>query len=103
MIDPYKVISPRNRLTLHRVLYNGGADGWSAAEVHWKNDEGKEHPALALRWNGSKSGTRGFPKVGYWPTWFIVPEELADVIRKKVYRIDPQGKLGGPEWADTKS
>ena len=75
-IKPDKVISPKNRWKLVRVLYPGTEGEWAAAEGEW---DGKE--VLAIRWNGSTGNKIGQPLAHRYPTWFIVPDELDGVIR----------------------
>ena len=63
MIDPKKVISPKDQWTLIDVLVElGGPDAnwWALALGKWNGS-----PCLAARWS------RGYP------TWFILPDELA--------------------------
>ena len=79
-IPPQEVTTPAAYWELHEVLYDGGAEGWSAAEGTWN---GK--PCVALRWNVSEAKSpRGFPNVRGLPTWFVVPDDLADIIRAAI-------------------
>ena len=82
-VDPETVISPKNRVSRVRVLRRGGDGGWSAALLDWQGKEGKTE-ALALRWNGGEENAIGNPQSRGKPTWFIVPRELAEVVREKV-------------------
>ena len=74
-IRPEQVTAPQNHWQLNNVLYDGGADGWSAAEGLWDGER-----ALALRWNGNDNQEKGNPISSGHPTWFIVPEELEGVM-----------------------
>ncbi|WP_296704416.1 hypothetical protein [Thiocapsa sp. UBA6158] len=75
-LDPREVISPRDRWVLLEVLYEG--ENFSMAIGRWKNPTHWQ-PCLALRWNGKK-GEKGNPVSHGYPTWFNVPDELAEVL-----------------------
>ena len=75
--------SPRNRWRLHRVLHDGGEGGWSAAEGQWDN-EGLWREVLAVRWNGSSGCEIGNPQSRGLPTWFILPDEMEQMVRESI-------------------
>jgi hypothetical protein len=77
-IKPESVLSPKAAVSKLNVLHNNG--DWSVAELEWN---GKS--ALGLRWNGSdqESGC-GTPQSRGLPTWFIVPDELANAIKEEL-------------------
>lgn len=93
--DPKIVVSPKRQWQLIRVVLDGGADGWSAAEGTW---DGK--PCFAIRWNGGpKSGSPvGVPQSRGRPIWFIVPDQLGgavhsaviDEVRRRIAKRDGQ-------------
>ena len=56
----------------------------SAAEGQWENGEGLWVKRLAIRWNGSSDAERGNPQSRAYATWFIVPTELEDAVRKVI-------------------
>lgn len=78
-ISPTMVVSPKASVADLRVIYDGGEGSWSAAIMTWDGDAG----ALGIRWNG-EDGSVGNPQSRGIPTWFIVPDELTEVILAKV-------------------
>jgi len=84
--EPKDVISPKSRLKLISIRndkgpqdpYNNPDGGWSIAEVLWDN-----RVALGVRWNGDDSSC-GNPQSRGIPTWFILPEELATIIKNNL-------------------
>lgn len=81
---PENVDSPRSRWRLRKVLYDSGEDGWSAAEGQWERD-GFWNEVLAIRWNGSTPP--GNPQSRGLPTWFIVPDHLAEAVRMRLKQL----------------
>jgi hypothetical protein len=80
---PESVVSPKKRWELQNVLCNTGQGGWSVAEGLWDG----EH-VLAMRWNGDdESGNHGNPQSHGNPTYFIIPQELADAVRKSAQAV----------------
>ncbi len=75
-IKPQDVVSPRNRLSKVKVIFDGGEGAWSLARLTWDGDDG----ALGIRWNGSDGAEVGNPSARNYPTWFIVPHEIAELI-----------------------
>jgi hypothetical protein len=75
-IKPETVLSPKGSVANLKVLHNNGS--WSVAELNWNGQS-----ALGVRWNGSdnESGV-GTPQSRGLPMWFIVPQELASVIKE---------------------
>lgn len=76
MIDPKEVVSPKDQWTLIDVLVErGGPDEnwWALALGKWNGV-----PCLAARWSGAGSPeSMGNPQSRGYPTWFILPDELA--------------------------
>jgi hypothetical protein len=72
------------------VLYNRGQGGWSVARVTW---EGRER--IGIRWNGGDDGPGiGNPQSRGNATWFILPEELEEVILNKIDDLAMSGPGG---------
>lgn len=74
-------VSPKSLLSDLRVLYDGGENQWSLAELKWEGSS-----ALGLRWNGGSKDPR-FPGIGNpqsrgIPTWFILPDEIGEATIK---------------------
>lgn len=82
-VKPDLVISPKSKISDLKVLYDKGEGEWSLAEMKWEGGD-----AVGIRWNGSsndpnQSGT-GNPQSRGVPTWFVLPDEIADVVTKWV-------------------
>jgi hypothetical protein len=72
------------------VLYNRGQGSWSVARVTW---EGRER--IGIRWNGGDDGPGiGNPQSRGNATWFILPEELEEVILNKIDDLAMSGPGG---------
>jgi len=81
------VVSPQGRVSNLNLLYDGGEQlasgsawsGWSVVELDFDG-----RPRLGIRWNGSTQtpdvSAGGNPQ-SRRPTWFVVPEPIAMVIR----------------------
>jgi hypothetical protein len=76
-IDPQTVWAPRAHIRSVDVLCNTGPAGWSAALLNYDGEE-----CVGLRWNGKEGAGIGNPQSRARPTWFIVPPELAAVVRE---------------------
>jgi hypothetical protein len=90
-IDPATVITPKTKVRDVRVVFDRGEqdyEGWSVAELTW--DE--EH-TIGIRWNGDPRGKRkGTPVAHGYPTWFIVPRELQDVVLERARELAEGGR-----------
>jgi hypothetical protein len=79
-VEPTTVLSPRSSIRSVDVIYNTNGGGWSVARIRWEDSE-----SLGIRWNGSDDAPGlGSPQSRGNPTWFILPQELHDVIMAKV-------------------
>lgn len=88
-ILPQAVVSPRENLRHISVLFDSGDEGWSAANVEWREQGDDEWvPALAIRWNRSHTGShKGHPLSRGYPVWFIVPDELKKAVLREVKKL----------------
>lgn len=79
-IDPNSVIAPKHRVRNVRVIYDAGEieGSWSVVELEFD-----ERDALGLRWNGDRDSMKGTPLAHGNPTWFILPDDVADAVRQK--------------------
>lgn len=84
-IDPRSIRTPKNRITGNiDVLHDTGEWGWSLSRMIW---DGKQ--VLGIRWNGSFSENNiGNPQSRGNATWFILPDEIVDIILKDASLID---------------
>jgi hypothetical protein len=84
-IPPEEVDSPKSGISEIEVLYDGGSSDpdeefhWSAATFNWYGDK-----ALGIRWNGYRGKEVGNPQSRGRPTWFIIPDELTEVIINEI-------------------
>lgn len=82
-VDPWDVIGPRKIWSLTQVEFSTGRGGWSVARGEWDGV-----PAVGIRWNGQDGETGpGNPQSRGFPTWFILPEELAATVMGEVARL----------------
>ena len=78
-VKPDLVLSPKSSVSDLEVVYDGGEESWSLAKLKWGGRE-----VLGLRWNGGSQDPR-FPGIGNpqsrgVPTWFVLPDEIGDVV-----------------------
>jgi hypothetical protein len=75
--DPKTVLSPKEMVKSVEVIYDAGPvdSSWSVARLKWGDS-----PAVGIRWNGDERSSKGLPQARGNPTWFIVPEQLADAV-----------------------
>src|SRR5437764_11394663 len=86
-IDPAKVDSPKGLSRSVKVLLNGRDREWAVAEVDYDNE-----PRIGIRWNGWEGEPGiGNPQSRGHPTWFLVPEELEDVVRQRAEELARDG------------
>jgi hypothetical protein len=89
-VEPATVRAPRASIRSVEVLYNRGQGEWSVARVTWEDRE-----RLGIRWNGGDDGPGiGNPQSRGNATWFILPDELQDVILSKVDDLAMSGPGG---------
>ncbi|HEX3628355.1 MAG TPA: hypothetical protein VH280_23345 [Verrucomicrobiae bacterium] len=80
---PASVTAPQDFISNIRVIYDGGDDSFSLAQLDW---EGK--PCFAMRWNVArrewddpnkalgKNVCVGMPSSHGHPVWFVLPDEI---------------------------
>ena len=78
-VKPDLVVSPKSLVSNLKVIYDGEVNSWALVEMEWGGAE-----AVRLRWNDGSEDQR-FPGIGNpqsrgLPTWFILPEEIAEVV-----------------------
>jgi hypothetical protein len=80
--DPRTVLSPKEMVKSVEVIYDAGPvdASWSVARLKWG-----ESPAVGIRWNGDERSSKGLPQTRGNPTWFIVPDQLADAVLAAAY------------------
>jgi hypothetical protein len=82
-VEPAAVLSPRSSVRSVDVIYSTNNGGWSVARIGWENSE-----SVGIRWNGSDDAPGiGSPQSRGNPTWFILPEDLHDVVLAKVEEL----------------
>ena len=77
--DPKTVLSPKERVRSVEVIFDKGPVdySWSVARLQWDDSS-----VVGIRWNGDRTSTKGLPQARGNPTWFVVPDELADAVLK---------------------
>ena len=83
-VDPQTVISPKNKVdrnSLEVIFDTGPVDhSWSVAKLRYDG-----RPRIGIRWNGDeKESKMGVPTATAHPVWFILPDEIADVVQARV-------------------
>jgi hypothetical protein len=75
--DPKTVLSPKQRVKSVEVVFDKGPVdySWSVARLKWDDSS-----VVGIRWNGDSSSTKGLPQARGNPTWFVIPDELADAV-----------------------
>lgn len=74
-IDPRMVLSPKGRVENLTVIFDGGEHSYSVARMDWD-----KNPALGVRWNGGDKEGLGNPQSRGIATWFILPDEIANLV-----------------------
>jgi len=88
-IDPATVVSPRSMVQSVDVIYDTGPieNSWSVALL---NGGG----AVGVRWNGNDTSSLGNPQSRANPTWFVLPDELATVVRERAEELNSRREGG---------
>jgi hypothetical protein len=87
-VEPQTVIKPKDRVKRVDVIYNSRSQSqqgwsWSVALLDFDDEE-----RLGIRWNGKDDTPgKGNPQSHGQPTWFVVPDELAAVIREHAEQL----------------
>lgn len=87
-VDPRTVTSPQRLVADLWVVYDGGLwkeddpgwSGWSLARMTWDGNR----DAVGCRWNGEQGVNPGSPSSRGYPTWFIIPGPLAEIMVETV-------------------
>lgn len=94
--DPSTVKSPKDRVEDVEVVFDKGPKegSWSIARLKFDKKN-----SVGIRWNGevAKPGV-GTPSSRSNPTWFIVPDEIADALvetAKKLSKSEHETLLDG--------
>jgi hypothetical protein len=90
-IDPRTVISPKNLVRDLEIVFDAGSreGSWAVATFLWDNK-----PRVGIRWNGELGQGVGTPQSRGVPTWFVLPEELAEPVLDCVRKIAHGGEAG---------
>ena len=91
-VDPRTVLSPRNVIRSVRILHDSGQvpESWSVALLDWDGTE-----VIGFRWNGDENSPIGNPQSHGKPTWSILPEDLANVVREWMEGRNNRGLFDG--------
>jgi hypothetical protein len=88
-VQPATVCAPKASIRSVQILYNSGPGGWSVASIDWEGSE-----AIGIRWNGKDGPGIGNPQSRGNATWFILPNELKEVILSRVDDLALSGPGG---------
>jgi hypothetical protein len=88
-VEPATVLAPKAKVRSVEILYNSGPGGWSVASIDWEGSE-----AIGIRWNGDANSTIGNPQSRGNATWFILPDQLKEVILSKIEDLAMSGPGG---------
>lgn len=87
--DPRTVNGPKSHVSNVRVIYDGGANDCSVAQLDWDGE-----PGVGLRWNGTSTDQPlGSPQSRGHPFWFLVPEGFTDVVLQRARELAPESDL----------
>lgn len=97
-VNPANVVSPRDCISNLKVIFDGGVDSFSVAEMDWDGSK-----VLGIRWNvalrewdrqDKLSGLvicLGMPTSRAYPVWFILPDifttHISQIIKEEQIRI----------------
>ena len=91
-VDPHSVASPKNMVSDVEVIYDSGPreSSWAVAKLRWDR-----RPAVGIRWNGELGAGKGIgnPQSRGLPTWFVIPDELAELVREAAEKLANGGDL----------
>ncbi len=80
-VNPLNVVSPRDCVSNVNVIFDGGEESFSIAEMDWEGTK-----AVGIRWNVAsrecddseklegKKECKGMPVSRTYPVWFILPD-----------------------------
>jgi hypothetical protein len=89
-VEPATVLAPKTSIRSVEVLYNRGQGAWSVARVTWEGEE-----RIGIRWNGAQDGPGiGNPQSRGNATWFILPDELQEVVLNRIDDLAMSGPGG---------
>jgi len=88
-VEPATVWAPKASIRSVQILFNSGPGGWSVASIDWESSE-----AIGIRWNGKEGSGIGNPQSRGNATWFILPNELKEVILSRVDDLAMSGPGG---------
>ncbi|AZR82345.1 hypothetical protein [Thiomicrospira sp. S5] len=77
-----KDVNPSN-FKVKKVLFDN--DSFSIAYGMWQGQDS----VIAMRWNGDNENDMGYPKTFGNPMWFIVHDDLKEMIIKGLVDLNP--------------
>lgn len=90
-VNPANVVSPRDCIENVKVLFDGGIDSFSIAEMDWEDSH-----VYAIRWNvayrewddqdkiNDVKMCLGMPTSRAYPVWFVLPDTFISTIPKVI-------------------
>jgi hypothetical protein len=87
--DPKTVTGPKIHVSNVRIVFDGGFESCSVAQLDWDSE-----PGVGIRWNGNDTDQPlGSPQSRGHPFWFLVPGEFADAILHRARELAPESEL----------
>ena len=107
-VQPKDVISPKNDMTLDRVLVNGGGERETSYALQlWHRRNQEPEYGIGARWNGDDEKQNGTPNISGHACWFVLDRgiwpavlamvldhSLRDYAAEKLYRSGVKANLG---------
>lgn len=107
-VNPANVVSPRDYIENVKVLFDGGINSFSLAEMDWDGNH-----VYAIRWNvayrewddqdkiNEVKICLGMPTSRAYPVWFVLPDAfiktIPQVIQNEKARLKNAGTENGSE------
>lgn len=92
-IDPRMVTSPKGRVDRLDVIHDFGEGEYAVATLLWDG-----LPAVGVRWNGGDTPGAfqglGNPQSRGIPTWFILPDAIATLVKDNPEALRHAGPTG---------
>lgn len=100
-VNPLNVVSPRDCVSNVNVIFDGGEESFSIAEMDWEGTN-----AVGIRWNvasrewddseklAGKKECKGMPVSRTYPVWFILPAVSGSYIQQII--ADEKARLAKP-------
>ena len=88
-MDPCAVVSPKHRIKDVEIVYDSGPieGSWAVAKFRWDSKD-----RIGVRWNEEQGEGVGTPQARGVPTWFVLPEDLAQAVLQRAQELANGGE-----------